>query len=134
MNKVRAIQIRIGEQPKIVEMENNLAEYQDFVDGLIEVPFLSKKLCQMDIDVIINEEGMVRGMMPGMVIVDEEGQQLCLAGNVIIVGHQGEDFTSLTDEQIKFIVDKMEYGRYMYTKKNEDQTEEKILVTSISLD
>ena len=39
------------------EIGNNLEDLQNIVGGYIEIPFLSQKFLEHDIDIIINEEG-----------------------------------------------------------------------------
>lgn len=77
----------------IVVMENKLKSFQQMVKGYIEVvrPF-------EDVIMIVNEEGKLLNLP---VCIHTMGQDF--NGVVIFAGVDGEEFCSLTDDQIKTI-------------------------------
>lgn len=96
---------------QVKEIENNLKSLQDIVDGHIEIPFLSKKLFQYDIDIIINEEGkFIEGMKKEIALINHETNQVLdiIYGNCIFASHDEHGNTvSLNEEQIKIVMDEL---------------------------
>lgn len=89
--KIRVIRKRPGEDAEIVEIENTLKSLQREVGGYIETLTLFE-----DATFLVNEEGKLLGLEPNFFVLSE-----LLVGTVLLVGIAGEDFCSLSDEQIK---------------------------------
>ena len=87
-------------------IENNLHKFQERVGGLIETPFVSHKLYEKGIDIIINEEGKGLDLKPSMVVMNEGKIIDIIHGNVIFTSHDNYgNQKSLTQEQIEYIVE-----------------------------
>lgn len=87
-------------------IENNLHKFQEIVGGLIETPFVSHKLYEKGIDIIINEEGKGLDLKPSMVVMNEGKIIDIIHGNVIFTSHDNYgNQKSLTQEQIEYIVE-----------------------------
>ena len=96
-NKIKVLYIPADGEATVREIGNHLLDMWDLVGGYIEVvrPFND------DVALVCNEEGrIVRGMQPNLVV---NGQ--VIVGDVFIcrteLGPEGEEFASLTDEQIE---------------------------------
>lgn len=93
------------------EIKSGLEELQKIVGGYIEIPFLSKKFFDNEIDIIINEEGkLLDNMKPEIAIVNEaHGNILDIVyGNCIFASHDNEGNTvSLSDEQIRIVTEEL---------------------------
>lgn len=99
-------------QLKEREIKNTLEALQEIVGGWIEIPFLSEKLYQEGIDIIINEEGKLIGLEPQVVIVKKGTSQILdlLAGNCIFASHDEEGNTvELNDKQIEIVKEELKY-------------------------
>jgi hypothetical protein len=91
------------------EINNTLEDLQKIVGGYIEIPFLSQKFLEHDIDIIINEEGkFIDGLKPEIAVVKEEtGTILDLVmGNCVFASHDTEGETIELNEKQKKIVEK----------------------------
>lgn len=92
------------EKPKVIEIEDNLYNYQEFVEGFIETtyPFFD------NVALICNEEGKLQHLPINRPLYSEETGDMydVLVGKALLastVNENGEDdgyFHSLTDEQI----------------------------------
>lgn len=91
---MRAILITLNEQ-KIIEINNELEALQEAVDGYIE----TVTLIPDKVDMIVNEEGLIKGMELNSVASAIAGRYI--VGNALIVGVDGEDFCNVPDEWIK---------------------------------
>lgn len=91
---MKAILITLDEQ-KIIEIENELEALQDAVDGYIE----TVTLVPDKVDMIVNEEGLIREMKQNTVASVIAGTYI--VGNALIVGVDGENFCDVPDEWIR---------------------------------
>lgn len=90
-NKLRVVMVEPGKPAYETEIEDTLEAEQKAVGGYIEVvPFGDGKL------LICNEEGKLSGMRGNRRI----GKDI-IAGPFFIVGEDGDEFRSLTDEEVK---------------------------------
>ena len=102
--EITGVLIEPNHIPKTITIENKLEAFQQTVGGLIECFDISENTT-----IICNEEGKINGMKPNRAI-RTEGQILdIVAGNMFVVGIDGENFCSLTDEQISEITEKFYY-------------------------
>ena len=84
---------KVGRDPEVVEINDELSVYQEIVGGYIEVfPLWDDILC------ICNEEGKLNGMLPNFTFYSD-----VICGDVIFVSARGEDFVGLSDLQIDFL-------------------------------
>lgn len=93
MEKIKALYVKPNKLPEVVEIENSLKTFQKMVDGHIECAYL---MGDDEVVLICNEEGKIRGMDFNRDI----GHDI-IAGPFLIVNDEGDDFGSLTEEQIK---------------------------------
>ena len=89
--KFKALFMEVGEEPKFIEVVDKLENLQALVDGFIESVYLGENLV-----VICNEEGKLNGMQGNRRIGND-----VIAGPFFIVGEDGDEFRSLTDEEVK---------------------------------
>ena len=87
MKKIKAVLIKPYNERKVVEIENTLEALQAAVGGYIEPVYRPD-----DIILLVNEEGNLIGLEPNI---------LGLVGNILVVHNGGEDFMSLSDDEIK---------------------------------
>ena len=94
-NSINVVIKKPFQQAECVTIENTLETFQKIVDGYIEIvhmPF------DTDLLAVVNEEGLLRRLDFNFYIGNE-----IVAGNVVFVRSDGEEFTSLTDSDIKKI-------------------------------
>ena len=90
-DKLRVVMVEPGKPAYETEIENTLEAEQEAVGGYIEVlPLDNKKL------LICNEEGKLNGMQGNRRIGND-----VIAGPFFILGEAGDEFRSLTDEEVK---------------------------------
>ena len=89
---------------KIEKVENTLKTFQELVGGYIEIPFISSKLCEKGIDIIINEEGKLLNLKPSFVVMDGDKLIDVIHGNVIFTSRDSYgNQKSLTKDQFDYI-------------------------------
>lgn len=93
MEQIKALYIKPNKLPEVVNIDNNLKTFQKMVDGHIECAYL---MDDDEVVLICNEEGKIRGMEFNRDI----GHDI-IAGPFLIVKDDGNDFGSLTEEQLK---------------------------------
>ena len=86
---------KVGEEPKIMNIENTLEAKQKLVNGWIEVVSVTD-----DILLVCNEEGKLENLPPNLLFDYDY-----IAGDCFFIGddYDNADFKSLTDEQIEEI-------------------------------
>lgn len=93
------------------EIGNNLEDLQNIVGGYIEIPFLSQKFLEHDIDIIINEEGkFIEGMTPEIAVMKKGTNTILdlVMGNCVFASHDEEGNTiSLNDKQTKIVMEEL---------------------------
>ena len=95
-----------GKYAKVVEMGTELPDLQRAVDGLIETfyPF-DEPVC-----IVCNDEGKYNGMKPNRAVYDNDGQMMdVIFGPFFICDCSGEDFASLSQEQIDKYMEQFKY-------------------------
>lgn len=93
------------------EIGSNLEDLQNIVGGYIEIPFLSQKFLEHDIDIIINEEGkFIEGMTPEIAVMKKGTNTILdlVMGNCVFASHDEEGNTiSLNDKQTKIVMEEL---------------------------
>ena len=93
---MKVIVKEVHKQPEVREIKNELSVLQELVGGYIEVVRVD------DVLLICNEEGKLQGLQPNFSIGHDT-----IVGTAVFVGFDGsEDFTSLTDMQVLWVMDK----------------------------
>ena len=84
-----------NQKSEVMEISNELEELQQLVGGYIEtIPYKD------NIIILIDEEGRLKDS-ENNIAVPKYGM---LVGNIIFIGTKGEDFISLTEDQIQEIL------------------------------
>ena len=101
---------------RITEIGTKLHQLQAIVGGNIEMPFISKELSSMNIDIILNEEGKLEGLRPTVVLLDGDRIVDTLNGTVIFTSYDvnKESFISLTSQQVNFLSDYIRGNSMIY--------------------
>ena len=92
---MKIVVYEVGKESFVADIENELAECQKIVGGYIQVVTVGNGML-----LVCNEEGKNIGLEPNRYI-PEIADVIC--GNFFVCGAGEDDFTSLTDEQIKEI-------------------------------
>ncbi len=80
-----------------MEFEEGYRQLQKLVEGTFEMPYLFE-----DVDVVINDEGKINGMLPNRFLFLEGRLVDILFGNIVIVDSDREGNTiSLSEEKRK---------------------------------
>ena len=84
----------VGEEPEVREIPNELEALQELVGGYVETVPLEE-----DLIFLVNAEGKLLGLEPNVVAPSLD----VLVGDIAVVAYDGgEDFRSLTPEEIEF--------------------------------
>lgn len=95
--KITVVVKRVGLEGKLVEVENTLKAFQDIVGGYITTfPLMT------DTFVVCNEEGLMRGLEPNVDIILNQYRET-IYGDFAIVRKEGDEFESLSSEQIEIL-------------------------------
>lgn len=102
-DKIRVIVCRVGEQPKVEEIEPGLKTMQDIIGGRVErVALDGEPAFGRGIDLWCNEEFLIRDSQPNRLIrnVPLYRGELPIHGDFFIAAHDGEGETvSLTEAE-----------------------------------
>lgn len=79
------------------DIDNTLDAFQEAVDGYIETVTLVQDRAVM----IVNEEGLLRGLSPNPIASAVANTQI--VGTAIVVGVDGEEFTDVPDDVVQCI-------------------------------
>lgn len=94
-----------------MEIGEELRELQEFVEGYIEIPFISSEFSNRGIVIVVNEEAIIKELKTTLALVRNDRIVGTLKGKYFFCSTDGEDFSSLNDEQIKFIMNNMVFNR-----------------------
>lgn len=100
--KIKVLVVEPGKPCQVREVEDGLKDLQAIVGGYIEIvtPFTDAAA------IVCNEEGKLRGLPYNRPLLDRDGAPYdILCGTFFITGVQGENFVSLTDDQIRVYKD-----------------------------
>ena len=79
----------------IINISNELSEMQDIIEGYIQVIQIEENVV-----LVCNEEGKLIGLRPNRAIY-HDGFVDIIAGNFFLCECDGENFTSISDENIE---------------------------------
>lgn len=91
---MRVVIKKVGEPAKVAEIENTLEALQGIVEGYIEVVAVGGEVLM-----ICNEEGKLNGLEYNFKLGND-----FIVGNVLFVQAKDEDFTDLSDSNVKSIM------------------------------
>lgn len=93
MEYIEIVMIRPGRKAERMKIPNELSTMQSMVEGYIEVisSHLNRNICY-----VVNEDGKLRNLPYNKTV---EGHQLF--GNILVIGIRNNDFTSLTEDEIR---------------------------------
>lgn len=97
--EIRVLRVEPGRVPYEKQINYDLESIQSEVEGYIETVYTHVDTA---VALIVNEEGKLEGLPYNRALRDEKGNIYdVIVGNFLIVGIMGEDFCSLTDNQVK---------------------------------
>ena len=98
--KMRVVLVEPGKYAREAEIDNTLKTEQEVVGGLIDVicPWPDDKAC-----LILNDEGKLIPLEPNRALPEYED---VVFGTFFLCGDGGEDFCSLTGEQVKRYIER----------------------------
>lgn len=116
--KIKVVLLEPGKLARSAEIDSSLRGMQQLVGGYIELfyPF-EEAVC-----VVLNEEGKLTGLPLNRAFRDEGPDHQILdiiAGTCFICDCSGEDFASLTDEQLQHYENKFKYPETFFMLGNE---------------
>ena len=98
MAKIKAFYLKPGESGEFIEFENKLEEFQRLVGGYIQCIHLTD-----EIDIILDDEGKLKGYEPNRVWLYEGKPIDIFVGNILFVRHDGDRFASIKEEDVSVI-------------------------------
>lgn len=93
-NTIKVILKKPGQKPETVEVPNELKPLQELVGGYIE----TVTLADMGLVIMVNEDGMYKGLPNNCGIITTKGVIPHLLGNVVLCGVDGDEFADFPDE------------------------------------
>ena len=125
MGKIKVVIKKVGRNPIVTIIEDDLKTAQRIVCGRIEIVSVSK-----GIDMIVNEEGKMNGNKPNFYFT-QNGYTDLIFGDVLFTGVNYEEGTqiSLTDGQIQYVLDWLNTCR----KPNGDEQGEEFILYYIDI-
>lgn len=102
VEKIDVLIVSPCSKPRKVQIDNTLEAKQDAVGGHIEVihPFTDPEIAM-----VVNEEGKLRGLEPNRAIKYPNGMKDIIVGSFVVCRDAGEDFASLSSEQLACYAD-----------------------------
>lgn len=95
--EIQGLLIQPGEYPVEIRLHNDLETLQEFVGGDIEETILYED----SVSLVLNEEGKLEGKEFNRSLRLENGEVYdFIAGTFLVLGTDGEEFVSLTQEQM----------------------------------
>ena len=105
--KIRVVYCEPGQLARITEIGTELANLQQAVGGGLIEPFypFMEKVC-----IVCNDEGKFNGMRPCRAVYGEDGKMMdIIFGPFFICDCSGEEFASLSDEQLERYANQFRY-------------------------
>lgn len=92
---------RPGEEPKKIDIEDTLEAYRSIIGGSLEHLGFGN-----GIGMLFDEDGKFKDLSPNFFLFDDREAPIdVVVGNVLFVGEKGEEFVSLSDEEIEHILE-----------------------------
>ena len=104
-NKIEMLDVEI-------DKSRELESLQQIVGGHIEIPYINRRLSENGILIIINEEGKLLGLEPTVVLTKGIRIFDTLNGTVLFLSADGEEMTSLSEEQKEIIKEEFKTGNH----------------------
>lgn len=125
MGKIKVVIKKVGRNPRVTIIEDDLKTSQRIVKGRIEIVPVAN-----GIDMIVNEEGKMNGNKPNFYFT-QNGYTDLIFGDVLFTGVDYEEGTqiSLTDGQIQYVLDWLNTCR----KPNGDEQGEEFILYYIDI-
>ncbi len=94
----------IGDEARFIEIEDSLHSMQNFVGGLIEKVALTP-----NIDLICNEEGLINGSEPRVILMENGHFQNCIImGDCFVCRHDGRgNLVSIKESDLPIIKNRL---------------------------
>ena len=106
-NKIKVLVLKNNEF-YVKEIDDTLQALQKEVNGHIEIPYISRRLVNNGIDVIINDEGKLLDLEPQIIVQDNNKILDVIHGTCVFASHDEDGNTiSLTDEQIEYVKEEL---------------------------
>lgn len=94
---ITVIQLKVGQEPDVIEIKNTLESFQKCVQGYIEVvPFQIEGNTYV---IVANEEGILKRLKPNRMLFGRT-----LVGDILIAKANEDEFVSLTNDDVKLIL------------------------------
>ena len=95
---IKVLLVEPMEKPRVIEIERDLDTFHELVGGYLQAVYPWGSSCAL----ICDDDGKGKGYLPNRALVDENGIPYdIVVGSFFICGISGEDFASLTDEQVQ---------------------------------
>ncbi len=110
-NAIRVVLLEPGKLAQVTAIDASLSGMQNIVGGCIEgyYPF-AERVCM-----VVNDEGKINGMPLNRAVYGKNKEMLnIIAGTAFICDCSGEDFASLSDEQLKRYAAQFKYPERFY--------------------
>lgn len=116
--KIKVVLLEPGKLARIAEIGTKLEDLQAAVGGMIEAAYyFPEPVC-----LVCNDEGKINGMPFHRGIRDADGKIIdIIAGPAFICDCSGENFGSLTDDQLKKYADEFKYPEHFFKVNDEIQ-------------
>lgn len=108
---IRVVYVEPNKFARVIDLGTTLEEMQAAVGGDIE------QFCPFDekVAIVCNDEGKYNGMVPNRAVYGEDGEMMdIIFGAFFICDCSGEEFGSLSDEQIKRYTDKFRNPEHFF--------------------
>ena len=92
-DKIRVLEKRPGEKPRVREIDNNLDVMQEIVDGYIQVVYPFKDR----VGLVCNEDGKLIGLAPNILLKSGGRAYDFVCGTLLLCGLGGEDFEDMPE-------------------------------------
>lgn len=117
--KIMVVLLEPGKLSRTAEIGTTLEDMQSVVDGMIEAAYY---LPDPDVCLVVNEEGKVNGLPLNRGVRDKDGHLIdIIAGTAFICDCSGENFGSLSDEQIKKYSGEFKFPEHFFRVNGEIQ-------------
>lgn len=101
---MRVLAYKVGQEPKEIDLENDLSILQEFVGGYLEVVELSHQDLNCVYLLVCNEEGKINNLQANRPVYNEDGELIdIICGDFFICRVTEDNFTDIEDGDIDAI-------------------------------